>query len=187
MIRELLNITYESLGTMDRMFYNCRNFKYLNLYSLTEKVQSISEIFEGASNDFIFCIKENKDILRIFKEIYKRNDTKPDCKESCYVIGNERPFNNKKKICCPEFLFEDNCYNYFPPRTAANELRVCEFLPWIYFNYIQDGCIDIIPDGYFLIDIESKKIGKCHEKCKTCIRGQTDSKDICLSCNENFP
>ena len=37
-------ITTNSLGTMHQMFYNCKKLKYLNLFSLTEKDQSISEL-----------------------------------------------------------------------------------------------------------------------------------------------
>jgi len=43
---------------MQQMFYNCKNLKYLNIFSLTENAQSISEMFEGTSNYFTICIDE---------------------------------------------------------------------------------------------------------------------------------
>ena len=37
-----------------------------------------------------------------------------------------------------------------------------------YVNYEQTGCIDEIPEGYYLEDSNLGTIGKCHELCKTC-------------------
>ena len=47
-------ISSEELGTMHQMFYNCKSLKYLNIFSLTEKSQSIIDMFEGASDNFEF-------------------------------------------------------------------------------------------------------------------------------------
>ena len=185
-------ITSESLGTMTRMFYNCSSLKYLNLYSLTEiteKVQSISEIFEGASNDFIFCINDHKNIPNLFKEIYKINNTQPDCSTVCHG-GGARPYIINDKICCPHFLYNDTCYDKCPPKTVANNTKTCVPLSCDYwYNYTQDGCINsiIIPDGYFANDTELKTIDKCHQKCKTCIRGPTKLTNYCVNCSESFP
>ena len=37
-----------------------------------------------------------------------------------------------------------------------------------YVNYEQTGCVDTVPDGYFVLDQYRKLIDKCHELCKTC-------------------
>ena len=40
-----------------------------------------------------------------------------------------------------------------------------------YVNYLQTGCIDTIPDGYYLSDQIFGIIDKCHNLCKTCNSG----------------
>ena len=78
------SINANSLGTMHQMFYNCQSLKYLNLFSLSEKDQSISEIFEGASTSFKLCIEDALKIPNIFKEFFEMNLTSRDCEASCY-------------------------------------------------------------------------------------------------------
>ena len=113
------NINSTTLGSMQQMFYNCRSLEYLNIYSLTEKFQSLSEMFEGASNNFIVCVKEHENIPNIFEEILKRSGTQRDCSEDCYGIGNKRPHIIEKKICCPMFEFNGICYDKCSGRTEA--------------------------------------------------------------------
>ena len=193
---QYINLNYstsESLGTMTRMFYNCKNLKYLNLFSLTElalKPQTTSEIFKGASNDFTFCIYDYKNIPNLFKEIYNISNTKPDCTEVCYGEGNKKHYIIHEKICCLYFLYNNTCYDKCPPKTVSNDNKICvPFSCEYWYNYTQDGCLDsdVIPDGYFPNDTESKTIDKCHDNCKTCIRGPTKSKNYCSNCNENYP
>ena len=180
------NINSESLGTMALMFYNCKSLKYLNIYSLTEKTQSISDMFKGASDNFIFCIKEKENIPNIIEEIYKNNDTKQDCSEDCYGIGNSRLAIAEKKICCPKFMYNGNCYNKCPPRMEVNESKICKNLTCDYwYNYNQDECINEIPPGFYENDTNLKTIDKCHENCKTCKKGPTETKEKCLSCKDD--
>ena len=184
------NINSYSLGSMQQMFYNCENLEYLNLFSLTENAQSISEMFEGTSDNFIFCIEENENIPNIFEEILKRSGTKRDCSDDCYGIGNKRPYVIEKKICCPVFEYNGNCYNKCPSRMeATNEDKICKYFKCSpnYFNYDQDDCIYSIPDGYYENDTELKTIDKCYKTCKTCSGGLTGAKHNCITCNESYP
>ena len=124
------NINSTSLGTMQQMFYNCKNLEYLNIFSLTENFQSITEMFEGASDNFTFCIKEHEDIPNIFEELYKRSGTKRDCSENCYGNRNQRPIVIEKKICCPMFEYNGTCYDKCPKRTKdTNRDKICEPFP----------------------------------------------------------
>ena len=88
---------------MQQMFYNCKNLKYLNIFSLTENAQSISEMFEGTSNYFTICIDEPEYIPNIYKEISNKIGINRDCSQSCYGNGNQRLAIISKKICCPKF------------------------------------------------------------------------------------
>ena len=40
-----------------------------------------------------------------------------------------------------------------------------------YVNYLQTGCIDEIPEGYYLLNRDLRTIDKCHYLCKTCKKG----------------
>ena len=181
-------INSDNLGTMDLMFYNCKNLKYLNLFSLTEKVQSIAEIFEGASDNFEFCIDNYEKIPNIYKEIFKKINAHSDCSTKCYKDGSKKPYNSYKRVCCPKFLYNDTCYDKCPPRTAANSSNICEDLncpPTKYVNYAQNGCtLDI--NGYYENDTKLKTIDKCHENCRTCDRGPTNTKNYCTECKSNL-
>ena len=88
------NISSNSLGTMQHMFYNCSKLEYLDLYSLTEKAQSIIKMFQGASTNFTFCIEENEYIPNIFKLLLEMPETKRECDFSCYY--------NNSTIAIPE-------------------------------------------------------------------------------------
>ena len=180
-------ISSESLGTMYQMFYNCKSLKYLNIYSLTENAQSIYEMFEGVSDNFTFCINDNENIPNIFKEILNIENAMRDCSDNCYGIGKERFNILSKKLCCPKFEYNENCYDKCPQRTKVflNDSKNClNFSCSSNYNYEQDDCLDEIPEGYYLNDTELKTIDKCHKNCKTCLKGPTEYKENCLSCNE---
>ena len=54
-----------------------------------------------------------------------------------------------------------------------------------YVNYEQTGCIDEIPEGYYLEDSNLGIIGKCHELCKTCEKGPKNISDVeYMNCKE---
>ena len=183
-------INSTSLGTMQQMFYNCRNLKYLNIYSLTEKVQTVSEIFDEASTDFILCIKDEEKIPNIFEKIYRMNDTNRDCSEDCYGTGRERPKITEKKICCSMYVYNNTCVNKCPKRMrASNEDKFCKTFNCSpnYFNYEQDECIENVTDGYYMNDSIYRTIDHCYKTCKTCNGGFIRNKANCISCNENYP
>ena len=180
------NINSTSLGSMQQMFYNCEKLEYLNIYSLTEKSQSFSEIFEGASDNFIVCVKDNENIPNIFEEILKRSGTQRDCSENCYGIGNSRPYIIEKKICCPKFEYNGACYNKCPKRTEAkNDDKICKYFNCspLYYDYNQSTCISSIPNGYFVNDSEINTIDKCHKTCRTCSQAPSPTKHYCITCN----
>ena len=100
------NINTSSVGTMHQMFYNCQKLEYLDIYSMTEKVQSYAEMFGNISNNFSFCIKENENIPNIFELLLKMNNTIRDCSNRCYNI--ERVSISKNKLCCANYIYNDS-------------------------------------------------------------------------------
>ena len=177
------SISATSLGTMHQMFYNCRSLVYLNLFSLSENDQSISEIFQGASTSFQLCIEDKQKIPNIFKEFFEMNLTTRDCGTNCYVTN--RVSIPSKKLCCPSKQFNLNCYDKCPSRTRDNNNdNNCEnFTCPYYYNYDQDDCITEIPPEHFVNDTKLKTIDKCHPDCETCNEKETDSNHTnCLTC-----
>ena len=176
---------------MYQMFYNCKSLKYLDLFSLFEKAQSIFEMFKEASTNFEFCINDDKKIPNIFQTFLDMKDTKRNCNSNCY--GSNRIYIQEKKLCCPKKEYNGSCYDQCPSRTRdKNANNTCENFscPYdkskpnsIYYTYEQSDCREDIPSGYFLNDSELKTIDKCHDDCETCERKETDSNHTnCLTC-----
>ena len=176
-------ISSESLGTMQQMFYNCISLNYINLFSLTENIQSISEIFKGASENFTICIEEHEKIPNIFKEILDKEYITRDCSINCY-IDKTKISSPEKKLCCDKFIYNGDCVDNCPGKTKENEKNICEFFNCSYYDYTQKDCINFedIPEGYYLNS--SDTIDKCNENCKTC-KGKSTN---CLTCDrESLP
>ena len=106
--------------------------------------------------DFYFQ-SETQNCFSSLEGYYLDNITKKflPCHSSCATCDSS-PKDSKHMNCltCKEGLHKytsNNCLN-------------CSK----YVNYELTGCIDEIPDGYFLADEELGVLGKCHELCKTC-------------------
>ena len=183
---DFYNISSESLGTMHQMFYNCTSLEYVNIYLLTERVQSIVEIFEFASDDFTICIEYNEKIPNIFKEILKRPNVKRDCSIKCY--DTERTYVPETKLCCQKYVYNGNCVDNCPRRTKVNNNKKCEEFKFhynYYYNYDQSNCIESLPYGYFVNDTTLNTIDKCHESCKNCTGLAQGNYSNCITCEDN--
>ena len=51
-----------------------------------------------------------------------------------------------------------------------------------YYSYDRESCLDEIPEGFYLNSTEDKTIDKCHDNCKTCDEGPTETNNNCLTC-----
>ena len=56
-----------------------------------------------------------------------------------------------------------------------------------YVNLDQTGCLDEIPEGYFVDDSYLGTLGKCHEYCKTCDDYPSYWGMNCLECKYENP
>ena len=54
------------------MFYQCKSLKYLNLFSLTEG-SYINQMFDGAANNFTYCIESPSNIPNIISHLNRLN------------------------------------------------------------------------------------------------------------------
>ena len=84
------------------------------------------------------------------------------------------------------FLYENTCLESCPPSYhAVNENNICELALNCdkYYNYEHTGCVDIIPQGFFLNNSIEKTIDKCNEKCLECNLESVEH-DLCTECNK---
>ena len=85
-----------------------------------------------------------------------------------------------------------NCLSCIEGKNYYGQTKNCLNCP-SYVNYEQTGCINEIPDGYYLSDASLKTIEKCFPLCKTCKIGPVAVDNIvymnCDTCkynNEDF-
>ena len=178
-------ITSNELGTMHQMFYNCKKLTYLDIYSLNENDQSIFQMFEGASDNFKFCLQDDSKIPKIFKLITSLPGTSRDCSASCYGQNKERVSILGQKLCCANFEYNGRCCDVCPPRTIptspTNKSCVNLTCPK-YYNFTQNGCLNSIPIGYYENDTALRTIDKCPGNCKTCEKKPEQTRVHCLTC-----
>ena len=128
----LNNFNTSLVTNMKKMLYNCYSLKYINLNSFVEKSGlNINEMFYNFSGSTVYCINNSK-ARNLYTEIYK-NSINNNCSHNCFF--DNFGYNIGKNLC---------------------NLK-CEK----YYNYNNNGCIDYVPLGYYLKDIDLKTIEKC--------------------------
>ena len=101
-----------------------------------------------------------------------------NCYENCRTCNQFK--KNSTYFSC---LSCDNNNRFY--EKSSNCLN-CSYIGKIV-NYYQYKCIDEVPDGYFLLDEESKRIDKCYITCKHCnIQGNSNN-HLCTECAEAYP
>jgi hypothetical protein len=140
---------------------------------------NISNCYEDCNKVYYF------DSNNIYKcedncpELYKLIDSTNKCIDNCI---NDNIYNHK-------YEYNGYCFEQCPRGTSISneELKLCEadLICPKYYNYEQNGCIDKIPDGFYLNSSSLKTIDKCHENCKTCTIGPTENNNNCETCPEN--
>ena len=110
----------------------------------------------------------------------KENNSFSPCYKDCYTC-EQKELNQNHMNC-------KSCHNLYKFYENSTNCLKCSK----YVNYLQTECIDVIPDGYFLVDNNLGTIEKCHDLCKTCknkpieINNQIHMNcDTCLYENKN--
>ena len=114
------------------------------------------------------CTSDNKcpDEYKLLKE---KNECIKNCSFSNYI-----------------FEYNNTCYEICPNRTHISDNNICEddLICEKYYNYNYTGCLEVIPEGYYLNNSKLKTIDKCNIKCKSC-NLESMKNNLCLSCNIN--
>ena len=113
------------------------------------------------------------------------------CKKLCTM--NSKKFILDIEMCVDncfseteyKYEYQNMCYKKCPIRTQlkSDSTYLCEDCPHFY-NYEGTGCIDDIPEGYYLNSSFDKTIDICPSKCKSCSL-QSMVYDLCIECNIN--
>ena len=114
--------------------------------------------------DDFYKISETNNCFNKNKEGYYLDDetkTLMPCYQDCLTCSGKGESKQMNCISCKEnFKFyqkSKNCLN-------------CEK----YVDFTQTGCINEIPEGYYVDDEYLGTLGKCHELCKTCEKGSDE-------------
>ena len=81
------------------------------------------------------------------------------CYEQCLTCDNNG--NNTRMNCL-------SCKDNFKLYEKSTNCLNCEK----YVNYLQTECISEVPEGYYVENENLGTLGKCHELCKTCEKGE---------------
>ena len=123
-----------------------------------------------------YTLIDNNCYAKCENYFYVDSSGKQHCVDEC---PDEYKLIIKEEMKCIDSCNNDNnykleynnkCYKTCPINT--------------YYNYEQTGCIDIIPEGYYINDTEHNTINKCDIKCKTCTLESVNN-NLCTSCNND--
>ena len=153
------------------------------------------------------CLTCKENYTFINDSFYIENNCYPKCDYYYYfdvdnnyncTLDNNCPDNYKNLIieknkcidnCSNDniYIYEYNntCYDICPNGTHnTTDSFICEkdLICEYYYNYTHDGCLDYIPQGYYLNDSIKKTIDKCNIKCNNCTNDSMNN-NLCISCN----
>ena len=167
-----------------KCFQNCKKCNELgnsNDNKCTECNNNM--IFELGSNCYEKCPQNEYYYFDDLNQFH----CSPNCPSNYKLISSKSKCIKECKDEPPYiFLYENTCLESCPPSYhAVNENNICELALNCdkYYNYEHTGCLDIIPQGFFLNNSIEKTIDKCHEKCLECNMGSV-MKDLCTECNK---
>ena len=172
---------------MGSMFYSCTKMNYLNFYHFKENDSLvIYDIFEKSTNTLKYCISSEENSYKLLSEINLIENTERENtlieKEKCIdKCSNDDTYNYEyNNVCyneCPKTSYLSNSTNYLC------EPIICKK----YYNYDRTGCLEYIPETYFLNNSQKGTIDKCHSDCRTCVQKESINSTNCQSClNSKF-
>ena len=188
---DLSNFITSKITKTEMMFYECESLKFLNLNNCdTSEVNEVSNMFDKNNEKLLLCMDENKtsdSIKNKFNSYFNNN-----CSLLlCYLNPNHKLINGTNDCInkCDEheiFRYEFNniCYEKCPNGSTTHNSSIngnlCECDK--YYNYEYTGCLEEIPDGYYVNNSKLKTIDKCDFSCRNC----EFKSNLCISCNTYY-
>ena len=157
---------YKSNGDIENM--NCDEcndelgyFKINGNSKNCEFKEKIGEYYDGISNSYNPCYE---DCLTCFNK--EKNNSNNNLIMNCLTCNEARGF----------FLYTKNGNNCLNCKSQNK-----------YINYEENGCLDDIPNGYYLSNSVSNQIDLCYPKCSSCTQlGLSDNDMRCDSCKNSY-
>ena len=185
--------TSEAINTYS-MFEGCSSLISLNLnqFNNTDKVTSHFNMFVNVNPKLTYCLNRTgmSGYIRSYLNSYEN-----DCNNTCFTNVENRFIIEKNE--CIDQCYNDGTYRYeyklicyitCPKGTHISSFNefLCEddLICEKYYNYTQTGCLEQIPDGFYLNNSVKKTIDKCDIQCEKCSK-ESVNKKLCISCNIN--
>ena len=129
------------------------------------------------------CIFKEKENMYYIQE----NDSYLPCYENClYCFDKEKYVSNSNDN--GNSYIDMNCLscnesnNFFLLTKSGNNCLNCKEQNK-YVNFEETGCIDELPEGFYISNNVTYQIDKCYPGCKTCSEKEVSSNDMkCDSC-----
>ena len=184
---------------------------YINIDCQCLKTQSalIIEYFYETNKIIIGCLGENSKYYLSefsFSSNLVKDTDKQEFNNLGQNIGNVGRINiivppNQSKYCALSFTTQ-SCESSFCETIIKTiddlEINILYTYPIIsesttlicnepqYYNYEHTNCIDNIPEGYYCNNTNERTIEKCHNNCRECNEGPSESNHNCISCKDEF-
>ena len=169
------------IDQVEKYYLDINDKEYKNCFNKCKLCNELGDIYNHKCTDcFSGFTLNNTNCYEIcdyyyyfdLDKIYHCSDN-----ENCPSIA---PFKIIDKKACIDNCFNDDTFKYY-----FN--NICYKSCSKYYNYEQTGCIEDIPDGYYLNDSVAKTIDKCDKKCAKCNK-ESVKLDQCITCNnqENY-
>ena len=180
---DISNFDTKLINNMENAFFNTSSLLSLNLSNFDiHDSTNVANILLYSNPNLILCYNESKMPPNFFEQA---NGYINSCKELC--IMNSKKFIPDNEICVDncfneavyKYEYQNICYTECPIRT---QLKNDSTYLSNYYNYERTGCIDEIPEGYYLNSSTDKTIDKCPSKCKTC-SSESIIHNLCEECN----
>ena len=179
---EEINGYYECyIGQVEKYYLDIPNNEYKNCFSKCKFCSELGDIYNHKCTDCYpgytlndtFCY-EKCEYLYYFDQEKLYHCTED---ENCPSVA---PFKIREKKACIDNCLNDDTFKYYFKNMCYKSCSK-------YYNYEQTGCIEEIPDGYYLNDSVAKTIDKCDKKCATCNK-ESVGLGQCITCNnqENY-
>ena len=185
--------------SMQGMFYQCTNLKYVDLQGLGESnyINNLFYLFLGCSplkyvNLRTFII--NNKINNMFNEnSFINSENVKYCLEDLetknYLLVN-------KNVGCSDLCFQENiCYDIEKNMCFSKETYKFEYNSQCYmqcpndtFPILEDKyiCSQINPENYYYLDINDNIYKKCYSTCKKCRESGDDNNNHCDECKNSY-
>ena len=201
MFSECYNVKSLDLKSFDtshvtEMSYMFRGMEFttLDIYQFDfSSLQNYGNIFLDCDKQLIYCFDNDKIESGLKEAIFSTFKNPSDCSFTCNVTSNTKIII-EKNVCLEscnkelnyKYEYHNICYKVCPNDTFLspydNNLCLDELICINFYNYEHKGCIDAIPDGFYLNNSIARTIDKCDIKCNRCSL-ESIKNDSCIACN----